>query len=348
MNPGGDVPIAQGLTDLRFRLILVSILLALGATNRAHALRPAPRQDGFRIVFPADEKQLTRRSDASLVGVADTSIVATVELTFPITRVASISARSSTYRRDGTLAIRSLLDDEIRVLYLEAVLIGGDGRTRDPIHVDIERAEERHFEKLWTSRTFEKWFQRVMRDSTVTRMEFRVHGLQVQRIKVADPAYRQRLGDVAVFRLSLEPGVNEFTLNAYNHGGKLVGTWVRQLYYQPRLAGLEKPPVEFQQHPFHIHEGDLFCSECHSFRPPEEQRAERWSPARSCYPCHQKLTEREYLHGPVATWSCRICHGTNGYPGEGVSPSPSRPTGVKKTFVSNVTRNWRQRFSRTS
>ncbi len=53
---------------------------------------------------------------------------------------------------------------------------------------------------------------------------------------------------------------------------------------------------------FHMNEKAKLCQKCHDFNNIKE-----------CKLCHIKFLKAKYVHGPVVTWQCFICHDKNNY-----------------------------------
>ncbi len=53
---------------------------------------------------------------------------------------------------------------------------------------------------------------------------------------------------------------------------------------------------------FHMNDNKIFCKTCHNF-----------SSSKECGICHSDKNRGKYVHGPVATWQCFICHDKNNY-----------------------------------
>ncbi len=53
---------------------------------------------------------------------------------------------------------------------------------------------------------------------------------------------------------------------------------------------------------FHMDDNRVFCKICHNFNNIKE-----------CNTCHSDKNRGKFVHGPVATWQCFICHDKNNY-----------------------------------
>jgi predicted CXXCH cytochrome family protein len=59
---------------------------------------------------------------------------------------------------------------------------------------------------------------------------------------------------------------------------------------------------KFEKGFFHMNDNKVFCQTCHNF-----------NKATECIICHSDKKRAKYIHGPVATWQCFICHDKNNY-----------------------------------
>lgn len=119
-------------------------------------------------------------------------------------------------------------------------------------------------------------------------------------------------------------GPNEIIINALE-GGKIVDSKKITVFYRSDISReFRITPPEFQRKPFHKEDNEKACVSCHEMKTSEKDIKPQ-SPVDSiCYPCHKKITEYGYVHGPAATWNCLSCHDRSSGPVKYITRQPEK------------------------
>ncbi len=113
--------------------------------------------------------------------------------------------------------------------------------------------------------------------------------------------------DIIHVTIPLERGVNNisFEVNYMDHESEQLKL---SILYNPAHRKLAEVPVGFEPHIFHDGNLPASCATCHDMNIiPSETLPD--TPTQSpCYPCHKRLTQRKFVHGPNAAFHCLTCH----------------------------------------
>jgi predicted CXXCH cytochrome family protein len=83
-------------------------------------------------------------------------------------------------------------------------------------------------------------------------------------------------------------------------------------------------PHGFKKDPFHSDKKEQPCLSCHRLKVTAKE-LNPGSPDESlCYPCHRKITDYPYIHGPAAVWDCLSCHNKDSLPDKYATVKPDR------------------------
>ncbi|BCB96000.1 hypothetical protein JZK55_09220 [Dissulfurispira thermophila] len=118
-------------------------------------------------------------------------------------------------------------------------------------------------------------------------------------------------------------GPNEIVVNAFE-GSKVESRKVTVFYRSDISREFRINPPEFQKKPFHREDNEKVCVSCHNMKISEKDIKPQMPVDSMCYPCHKKITEYGYVHGPVATWNCLSCHEQNAKPVKYVTRQPEK------------------------
>lgn len=290
---------------LHLRLVRHLILAVLAFVPCVLFAAPA-----FHAYFPENRQIVSGTDETYLIVSADTSRIVSAELQYNVSPSASLEVTPGTFRRDVAVTVRSLLRDDLRVSKISATLIGRSAAGTPPtLTLEVKRERERDPQTLWTSRTFEKWYSRVVQDSTLTRVDLIVNAEKVQRIDLRAKKHRHHFGNILVYRVVLHQGDNSFALKGYSADGRMVDTQEWSLYWTPATGQQVRIPAGYVVEEFHARGALEPCVECHSFSTEKRTSVAGNRVVSSCYPCHQWITERSRVHGLVAVWWCTECHG---------------------------------------
>jgi predicted CXXCH cytochrome family protein len=127
--------------------------------------------------------------------------------------------------------------------------------------------------------------------------------------------------------IKLSFGPNEIVVNAFEggFGGRKVGSKKATIFLRSDISReFRIATPEFQKKPFHREDNENACLSCHVMKTSERDIKPQRPVDSMCYPCHRKITEYGYVHGPAATWNCLSCHEQNAKPVKYITRQPER------------------------
>jgi predicted CXXCH cytochrome family protein len=127
--------------------------------------------------------------------------------------------------------------------------------------------------------------------------------------------------------IKLSFGPNEIVVNAFEGGleGRKVESKKTTIFLRSDISReFRIATPEFQKKPFHREDNENPCLSCHVMKTSERDIKPQRPVDSMCYPCHKKITEYGYVHGPAATWNCLSCHEQNAKPVKYITRQPER------------------------
>lgn len=124
--------------------------------------------------------------------------------------------------------------------------------------------------------------------------------------------------------ISLSFGLNEITISASDGGKVLESKKVTVFYRSDMSKKFRIAPPEFRRKPFHKVDNEKACVSCHEMMTSEKDIKPQRPVDSICYPCHKKIAEYGYVHGPAATWNCLSCHDRSSSPVKYITRQPEK------------------------
>jgi predicted CXXCH cytochrome family protein len=128
--------------------------------------------------------------------------------------------------------------------------------------------------------------------------------------------------------VKLNFGPNEIVVSALENG-RVVESKKAAVFYRSDISmKFMNSPPEFQKKPFHkedtFHKEDneRACLLCHDMEISVKDLKPQKPGDSVCFPCHKKITEYDYVHGPAARWDCLSCHEQNSKPLKYITRQP--------------------------
>ena len=124
--------------------------------------------------------------------------------------------------------------------------------------------------------------------------------------------------------VKLNFGPNEIVVSALENGRVVESRKVTVFYRADISKEFRLVPPEFQKKPFHKEDNEKACLSCHEMKTSGKDLNPQKPGDSVCYPCHKKITDYGYVHGPAARWDCLECHNQNSKPVKYITQQPER------------------------
>lgn len=107
------------------------------------------------------------------------------------------------------------------------------------------------------------------------------------------------------FRTPVSLGSNFIEISIpLDDGGKISQALV--IFRDPKVGkGFQ---IQFPLYHFHVTENEKLCTECHEMTPPEGSDQNFMIITQMCLECHQELSQKNFVHGPITVGGCAPCH----------------------------------------
>ena len=106
-------------------------------------------------------------------------------------------------------------------------------------------------------------------------------------------------------RTPIALGSNYIEISSAGAGGERIVKAI-VLFREPKLGrGFEN---QFPTYRFHLDENEKLCSKCHDMVPSETTVQNFMMITQSCLKCHQELSKKRFVHGPITVGGCSPCH----------------------------------------
>ena len=124
--------------------------------------------------------------------------------------------------------------------------------------------------------------------------------------------------------VKLNFGPNEIVVSALENGRVVESRKVTVFYRADISKEFRLVPPEFQKKLFHREDSERACMSCHKTNVSAKDLNPQKPGDSVCYPCHKKITDYGYVHGPAARWDCLECHNQNSKPVKYITQQPER------------------------
>jgi len=132
---------------------------------------------------------------------------------------------------------------------------------------------------------------------TGTRMELTLNGGSRQELVTERPMF--------YFRTPVSLGSNFIQVSYTAQDGNKISQGL-VLFRDPKIGkGFEVP---FPMYHFHVEENEALCTECHELTPPRSSDQNFMMITQMCIQCHEELSQKNYVHGPITVGGCAPCH----------------------------------------
>ena len=130
-----------------------------------------------------------------------------------------------------------------------------------------------------------------------TRVQMALNGGSRQELVTERPIF--------YFRTPVSLGSNFIEISLPQDDGSKISQALI-VFRDPRLG--EGFKVPFPMYHFHMEENEANCSQCHEVTPAESSGENFMMITQSCLECHQELSQKNYVHGPITVGGCSPCH----------------------------------------
>ncbi|NVN99869.1 MAG: cytochrome c3 family protein [Geobacteraceae bacterium] len=132
-----------------------------------------------------------------------------------------------------------------------------------------------------------------------------VNGISSDPLPVGTPEYKRAFRDFLILQPMWDKGVNQLVVDLFS-GDKKLETLKTEIYYSPLTGG--DVPREFKRTSLHRPDAEAHCTPCHNMKPTQKQVLDVPDKDNACYGCHKRMGNQKFVHGPVSTYSCVLCH----------------------------------------
>ncbi len=282
------------------------VCLAFCLVNSGILAQPSPV---IEVLYPDTDKIAASSADHYIIGRVDTSKVARLELSNFVERSGEIAVQPMTLKQDFAGLVKRLFGEHFQITRIDIQAHFPQGAPgKGELSADFLRQNRVDIKTFWDSREFQKIFTAAMKDTNATKISVHLEGYKVDIRDIANPENLGRFQQYYVFRLTLNPGANEIVLRALDQAGRALQEKQVTYIFKSRIDKKTEVPSTFKEQQFHTPGKESACGNCHQMTPTPGESAQKSAAAKSCYPCHKRLTEDRYVHGPITTWSCLYCH----------------------------------------
>jgi predicted CXXCH cytochrome family protein len=130
-----------------------------------------------------------------------------------------------------------------------------------------------------------------------TRVQMSLNGGSRQELVTERPIF--------YFRTPVSLGSNFIEVSLPQEDGSKVSQAL-VVFRDPKIGQGFKVP--FPMYHFHIEENEVNCEECHETTPSESSDQNFMMITQTCLECHQELSQKSYVHGPITVGGCAPCH----------------------------------------
>jgi predicted CXXCH cytochrome family protein len=109
----------------------------------------------------------------------------------------------------------------------------------------------------------------------------------------------------------LSEGENRIRIQGL-HGKKVVAEKILTVFLISHLVEeYVTAPPGFKKYIFHTRNNEKACNFCHAEELCEDAKSQQDAALPSCYTCHKRIVDYEFVHGPASVWACDTCHKEN-------------------------------------
>ncbi|SPP99704.1 Putative Cytochrome C family protein [Candidatus Sulfobium mesophilum] len=117
-------------------------------------------------------------------------------------------------------------------------------------------------------------------------------------------------------------GLNEIAVKVTKGGSAIEAKKISVFCESGLLKKEALAPRQFQKMPFHRKEKEEVCRPCHNMESDGKDPTPDKPGLSLCRHCHERTISSQYVHGPVATWTCYKCHNKDSAPAKYVTLQP--------------------------
>ena len=149
-------------------------------------------------------------------------------------------------------------------------------------------------------------FTKTQQDSFYVIGQVESAGIKVQM--TLNGGSRQELvteRPIFYFRTPVSLGSNFIEVSLPQEDGSKISQAL-VVFRDPKIGQGFKVP--FPLYHFHIDESEKKCTECHELTPSGSTEQNFMMITQNCLECHQELSQKNYVHGPITVGGCAPCH----------------------------------------
>ncbi len=137
-----------------------------------------------------------------------------------------------------------------------------------------------------------------------------INNVKSDILDLTSTEYRSLFADMLHLEPIFDPGENRLIVEGYVNGERFSVADTTVYYHDTNGT----PPVAYRKEVFHLEERERACVDCHNMRPSEAEVADPRPDYNPCASCHQRMLNKNHVHGPAGVFDCLYCHDANSQP----------------------------------
>jgi predicted CXXCH cytochrome family protein len=134
-----------------------------------------------------------------------------------------------------------------------------------------------------------------------------VNGVASDPLDISTEDYKAAFADFLILEPEWSKGMNAISVKGFV-AGKVVATTKADIFFSPLADPLPIIPAGYNPFVMHTAEKEALCAPCHNMQPSADQLRGMTADDNPCGSCHQRMLNRDFVHGPEGVFQCVDCH----------------------------------------